>query len=166
MFLEQLISILLWFLKIMWHWRLDKWCWNTALITGINYILIYINRQQLIVIILHIFIFFLCIFNEINEALESRRDSKTSPAPDFVKRYFNIHISAFGKGFYPKQLTLYSMQALHQFMHSWELNPWPWCWIQHDLFSTLLFRYQHHSLKSSNWSITNMKKAELVTHRR
>ncbi len=28
MFLEQQISILEWFLKIMWHWRLEEWCWK------------------------------------------------------------------------------------------------------------------------------------------
>ncbi len=46
MFLEQQISILEWFLKIMWHWRLEKWCWKFSFaITGINIINEYIYKQ-------------------------------------------------------------------------------------------------------------------------
>ncbi len=37
MFLEQQISILRWFLKIMWHWWLEKWCWKfTAVCETVN----------------------------------------------------------------------------------------------------------------------------------
>ncbi len=34
------------FWRIMWHWRLEYCCWNSALITEINYILKYINIEN------------------------------------------------------------------------------------------------------------------------
>ncbi len=42
---DQQISILLWFLKIMWHEDWSNDAENTALITGINYILKYIQTE-------------------------------------------------------------------------------------------------------------------------
>ncbi len=35
-----------WFLKIMWHWRLEYDAENTALITGISYIFKYIQIKN------------------------------------------------------------------------------------------------------------------------
>ncbi len=73
MFLEQQISILEWFLKIMWHWRLEKLCWKFSFDhrnkLQFN---IYSHRKQLFEIVT-IFHNFYCIFNQINAALVSRR---------------------------------------------------------------------------------------------
>ncbi len=76
MFLEQQIRILEWFLKIMWHWRLEKWCWFRFDTTGINYISKYIQMEiRSFKLKLYFTIFALyCIFDQINAALVSIRD--------------------------------------------------------------------------------------------
>ncbi len=73
MFLEQQISILEWFLKIMWHWRLEEWCWKYSFDHRNKF---HFNRygRNVLFKLFHNIIFLLYIFNQTNAALKNTRN--------------------------------------------------------------------------------------------